>query len=150
MPKRGLVEIEDAILAALAPLAGTHGVRRIAPYGGEMDPDKLAQAMVNVPAVLVAYDGSSITDHGSRSMARMAWTVVIGMRNPADLVKAKRGDEAFPGVYAILDGVRQALEGKQLFPELLPAVAVGDASYLQGNGYVIHLDSYEITQAYLK
>lgn len=150
MPKRSLTEIEDAILAALEPVKASHGVKRIAPYGGELEPEKVAQAMTQSPSLLLTYDGSENSAHGARVMAAMSWTVIIGVRHASDLAKAKRGDATASGVYALLDAVRARLEGVQLLPELLPAEAAGDVSLIQVGGLVVHLDHYQITQACLK
>ncbi|GAB6035443.1 hypothetical protein JCM15519_38750 [Fundidesulfovibrio butyratiphilus] len=150
MAKRSLHEVEDAILAALSPLKAALGVRLVAPYGGELEPDQIAQAMATFPALLVIYAGSTTESHGSRSEASMTWTIVIGDKYQGDLVKARRGDATTPGVYRLLDAVRQALEGKQLLPELLPAESLGDWSLLQAGGVAVHADQYRIPQPYFK
>lgn len=150
MAKRGLTEIEDAILVALEPLRQSHQVRLLAPYGGELEPDQVRRVLAQTPALLLAYDGAEVVEHGSRSMQSMQWAVIVAERHAADLVAARRGDASTPGVYALLDAVVDILEGRQLLPGLLPATALGDRALMLGGGIAAYVAGFQIVQPYLK
>lgn len=151
MADRTVTEIEDAILAALAPLAASHGVRQTAPYNGEMDLEKFQGAVQQWPAVLVHYTGSSFEDRGRRRAEYMEFVVFVCSRHGGDQALARRGDSTTPGSYALLKGVADLLEGRRVIvaDDVFPCVRLGQQSEIQGRGLSVYSARYVIETVYL-
>lgn len=150
MPRRTLTEIEDAIVAALAPLKASHKVKTVAPYGGELDADNIRQAVSAWPALLVSYQGRSVEDRGERKIETLRFVVVTGDLHANDQAKARRGGLAVnPGTYALLQATNAILEGLQLLPELMHAESAGDSSAVQAAGLSLYANRFTVRQPYL-
>lgn len=150
MADRTVTEIEDAILAALAPLADSHGVRMVAPYNGEMDLEKFEAAVQQWPAVLVHYTGSSFDDSGPRRAEYMEFVVFCCAQHGGEQSLARRGDATTSGSYALLKGVADLLEGRKVIPagDVFPCVRVGQQSEIQGRGLSVYSARYVIETVY--
>lgn len=145
-----VTEIEDAILAALEPLKASHGVRTLAGYDMELeDPEAWRKLGVKFPAVFALYVETDDRDLGQRLLAMH--TFQIGMADRALRPgQARRGGTGGGGAYGLIPAVQQALGGKILLPDLLPAmrrrvnlaaaaegVAMYAATYIIGQGYLV-------------
>lgn len=151
MAKRPIVQIEDAILAALAPLAASHKVRAIEPYNGELDLDKFVAAVQQCPAVLVHYTGSTPEDRGQRRAEYLEFVIFVVDRHEADQSQARRGGTTNPGSYALLDGVADLLEGRRVIAadDVFPCVRVSQQSEIQGRAVSVYSARYVIETVYL-
>lgn len=150
MADRTITEIEDAVLAKLAPLADSHGVRAIEPYNGEMDLDKFEAAVQQWPAVLVHYTGSSFEDRGQRRAEYLEFMAFCCARHAADQALARRGDATTSGSYALLKGVADLLEGRRVIAadDVFPCLRVGQQSEIQGRGLSVYSARYIIETVY--
>ena len=151
MPRLPLFQIEQALLAKLAPLKTSLGVRQLGPYAGDVTPEEIGKVVQNWPAVLVMYMGKTIEDLGVRKIAHMVWAVVACDRNPNNPALARQGGANNPGTYAMLDACEDLLDNKEITvgDALFPVLATDDASEFQGNGISIYSAMYEIKQGYL-
>lgn len=151
MAKRPIVQIEDAILAALAPLVASHGVRAVETYNGELDVDRFTAAVQQWPAVLVHYTGSSVEDRGQRRAEFLEFVVFACDRHEADQSQARRGGPTNPGSYALLDGVADLLEGRRVIAadDVFPCVRVSQQSEIQGRAVSVYSARYAIETVYL-
>lgn len=116
-----VAQIENAVVAALkAAATGFAGLPQgsIESYGGQLD-DETFEWVRSLPAVWVVFSGvpGKPARHGT---ARDKWlftgtfTVFCGQRNLADNKRLRQGDAKNPGVYALLQLVREALLGQDL------------------------------------
>lgn len=144
-----IMAVEDAILAALAPLRASHGVRQVEPYGGDLDPERLAAAVQQWPALLTFYVGGPRADLGQRRIETMGFVVLVCAKHAGDQAKARRGGSGGPGSYQLLRAASAVLEGKILLPGVFPVAVSGVASELQGGGMSVYSLQIEIDQPYL-
>lgn len=149
MPKTTILEVEDAILAALEPLKAEAGVRQIAPYSGDLEPDKFAETVQSWPSLLIFYGGATIEDHGQRKIEVQRWVVFVCSQYGDDLALARRGVAGRPGAYGLLEAVREKLEDITVAAGLMPAKLLGQSSEVQGKGMAIYSAQFEISVPYL-
>jgi phage gp37-like protein len=151
MPDRTITEIEDALLAKLAPLAGSHGVRQIAPYNGDLDPERFAAAVQQWPAVLVYYAGSGVEEDGQRRGESMEFAIFCCDKHASDQAQARRGGATNPGSYVLLSAVASLLEGKRVIAadDVFPAALLAQQSEIQGKGLSVYSARYLIKTVYL-
>jgi len=154
-------QIEDAIIAALAPLkvgyAAEEGdpaiygtIRTIKSYQSELDTEEeLARAVRLFPALLVMYGGSVYGEHGGRKIETMAYIIFACDRNLRAEAEARRGGSGNPGTYAMLNGVRDLLAGKQLGLNIYPLKPIREAAEFKVGAVSIYSAEYETAQALL-
>ena len=155
-------QIEDGFVAALAPLkigytpvgeadpAVWRTVRTIKTYQGELDDeDSISRAIRLMPAILVVYRHSVYASHGARKMEKMTFTVFFCDKNLRQESEVRRGGTDNPGVYAMMDGSRDRLYGKQLGLEISPLEAIRQGALWFGGGISIYSADYETAQALL-
>lgn len=114
MAALSIKEVEDAIISALQPLKGSLGVRTIKSYGGELETEDQARAIKLFPAIYVVYGGSEYDEHGPRKVERMSFNLLACDRSLRSEAEARRGGAVNPGVYAMLDAMRDRLYGSAL------------------------------------
>jgi phage gp37-like protein len=151
MADRTVTEIEDAMLAALAPLAAhPHAVRMIEAYNGEMDLDRFEAAVQQWPAVLVHYTGSSFEDRGVRRAEYLEFVVFACDRHEIDQAQARRGGPTNPGSYALLAAVADLLEGRRVIAadDVFPCVRLAQQSEIQGRCLSVYSARYLIETVY--
>ncbi len=110
-------EIEDALIAVLAPLHSDQGgdVRKIAGYQGELDSENLTQFVIQFPAILVAFAGSAYKmDAYPYMIEELTYTILIADRNMRGNEAARKGAPRTVGTYTLMRQVRQLLHGKRL------------------------------------
>jgi len=151
MPGRTIVDIEDALLATLAPLKTAPGVRQLGPYNGDLDPERFTAAIQQWPAVLCFYTGSTFEDHGQRRAETMEWMLFCCARHEADQAQARRGGATTPGTYALLTAVAGLLEGKRVIAadDVFPCQRIAQQSEIQGKGLSVYSARYAIKTVYL-
>ena len=154
-------QIEDAIIAALAPLKVDYApgegdpaiyatVKTIKSYQAELDSeDDIARAARLFPAVIVVYMGSTYIDHGSRKIETLQYELFVCDKNLRLEAEARRGGNANPGTYAMLHGVRDLLYGKQLGKEIYPFKLNRETPVFLGMGLSIYGAAYETSQTLL-
>jgi phage gp37-like protein len=154
--------IEDAILTALAPLgigytpvgendpAIWRTVRAIKTYQGELDDEEaVARAARLFPAIVVVYGGAAYANHGARKVETLRFVLFVLDKNVRQEAEARRGGAGNPGCYAILDGARDLLYGKQLGLDILPLEAIREDAVWFGRGVSGYSAEYETGQALL-
>jgi phage gp37-like protein len=155
-------QIEDAIIAALAPLkvgytpvgesdpAVWRTCRTIKTYQGELDDeDAIARVIRLLPAVLTVYGGSGYAAHGARKIEKPTFTLFVCDKSLRSEAEARRGGAGNPGAYALLNGVRDLLYGEQLSLEIAPLELLRERPIWFGQGISIYSADYETTQALL-
>lgn len=141
-------QIEDAVIAALTPLKANLGVRTIKSYQAELDSEEdIARASRLFPAVIVVYGGSEYTSHGSRKVEKMRYSLFCCDKNLRAEDETRRGGAGNPGVYAMLNAVRDQLCGKQLGLEISPLELIRENADYLGQGLSVYSAEYETAQA---
>lgn len=145
-----ILEIEDALVAKLAGLADSHGVRQIEPYNGNLDPEAFESFIKQWPAVLPYYAGSSFEEAGRRRAETMTFAVFCCDRHN-DQAQARRGSPVNPGSYTLLDAVADLLEGQRVLAvdEVYPCERLTQQSEIQGKGLSVYSARYAIKTVYL-
>lgn len=157
--------IEDAIMARLAPLrtgyegdvpetgpvveaAGT--VRTIKTYQGELDSEEaIARATRLFPAIIVMYGGSEYDDHGARKIERATCVLFVCDKSLRTDDEARRGGEANPGAYTLLNAIRELLVNARLGLDIFPLELLRERPVWFGRGVSIYSAEYETAQALL-
>ncbi|MGC4076285.1 MAG: DUF1834 family protein [Rubrivivax sp.] len=120
-------QVEDAIVAALrAAATGFSGLRpaAIESYGGQLD-DETFEWIRTLPGMWVVFSGvpskpTRIDTARNKWLYPATFTVFCGQRNLAGNRRLRHGDAHNPGVYALLQIVREALLGQDLGLEIDP------------------------------
>ncbi|MGD9610461.1 MAG: phage protein Gp37 [Desulfovibrionaceae bacterium] len=151
MADRTITEIEDAVLAKLAGLTASHGVRQVGPYNGDLDLERFQAAVQQWPAVLAYYSGSSFEDHGQRRAEIMEFVIFTCERHASDQSQARRGGPTNPGSYALLKAVADLLEGSCVIAagDVFPCERLAQQSEIQGQGLSVYSARYAIKTVYL-
>ncbi|MDF1592592.1 MAG: DUF1834 family protein [Desulfobacterales bacterium] len=142
-------QIEDAIIAAVNSLSASLGLRTIKSYQGELEEDDIKKLIALFPAIYVVYGGSEYKEHGARKIEFMKYHLFLCDKNLRSEEEARRGGAGNPGTYAMLDGIRDKLYGKQLSLDIYPLRLVSQATVWFGNGISIYAAEYETAQALL-
>ena len=144
-----ITQIEDAILAALAPLKVSHGVRTLDSYDLRLeDPEAWKKLAIKFPAIFVLFGDLDDKDLGQRQMEMQRFQ--IGMAESSLRAgEARRGGLQVEGAYGLIQGVQDSLAGKILLPNLLPAMRKGVQRALIADGVAMYVATYTIGQGYL-
>ena len=144
-------QVEDAIISALEPLKASLGVRTIKTYGGELETEDEVKAITLFPAVYVVYGGSEYEEHGSRKVERMTFHILACDRSLRSEAEARRGGTGNPGVYAMLEAVRNVLYGETLGlgSETFPFRLIRQAAIWFSATTCIYGAEYETAQQHL-
>lgn len=118
-------EIENAVLAALEPLK-LEGIRTIEPYGGQLDSQneiELMAAQMDVfPFIYCMAGGLESAQVNLADEIGSTVVLVIADRNQRGADYAVRGDSSSPGVYRILERVKQLLNRQMVITGWKPLV----------------------------
>ena len=157
-----LEQIEDAIIAQLAPLKVGHTpvgeadpavwrtVRTIKTYQGELDDEEtIARATRLFPAILVMYLGSDYDEHGARKIERPTFVLFVCDRSLRSEEEARRGGTENPGTYAMLNGMRDLLYDSRLSKDIFPMSLRQERPVWFSKGVSIYSAEYETAQALL-
>ena len=153
--------IEDAFIIALGPLKVGYEkqdgdpaiyatVRTIKSYQDELDSEEsLALAVRLFPAILVVYAGSVYAPHGDRKIEKMTYSVFVCDKSLRSEGEARRGGAGNPGTYAMLNGARDLLYGKQLSLQIGPLELIREGKVWKDKGISVYSAEYETDQALL-
>ncbi len=143
-------QIEDAIIAALAPLKVSLGIREIKSYQGELEEADLKKMAGNFPAIYVVYGSSGYVAHGARKQEKMGFELFVCDKTLRVEAEARRGGAKNPGTYRMLRECRSLITGKNLgLAELTPIEIQHDTPVWFGGGVSIYAQGYETAQAHL-
>lgn len=143
-------DVEDTIITAMDPLRATLGVKTIKSYEGELSSEEeIIKASPIFPAIFVVYGGSEYEDYGYRKTERMTFVVFVCDRSLRPGDEARRGGKTNPGVYAMLDGIRDLLFGNRFGTDLFPFSLGRQTPEYSGRGISIYSAEYKTTQALL-
>lgn len=139
-------QLEDAALAALAPLKTALGVRSLEPYAGQLEADKIHIVTTRFPCVYVIADGLKTIRRNDTEECCLTLSLLLGDKNYRSNRSAARGDTSAPGVYRMLKAVRDALHRKKLLSGWSPAVLTSEKPqvYQPGNGLCLYTAEYEV------
>lgn len=144
-----ITQLEDAIISALEALKTSHGVRAVKTYGSELDEGDIKKTAAQVPAVYLVYGGSDYAAHGGRKVEQPRFHVLVLDKSLRAEEEARRGGAQNPGVYALLNAVRDVLCGKQLGLEIGPFELIGEEPVFIGDGLALYGAQYKTWQAHL-
>lgn len=115
--------IEDETIKALAPLKA-EGLKTLAAYSGELDvdQDELVKMTGRFPCIYVAAGGLSSETENRTDTLECSVVLVIGDKNPRGAESAARGDFASPGVYSLLEKVKEKLHQQRIVPGWMPLI----------------------------
>jgi phage gp37-like protein len=142
-------QIEDALMLAVSTLKTSLNVRDIKTYQGELDENDLSRITARLPAIYVIYGGSGYAKHGRRKIERMSWWFFVCDAGVRDEAEARRGGNRNPGTYAMLDGIRDLVYGRQLSMEITPFEMGRTTPVYHGKGISIYGAEYTTEQAHL-
>ncbi|MDA3832601.1 MAG: DUF1834 family protein [Spirochaetales bacterium] len=142
-------QIEDAIITAVDGLKASQGVRTIKSYQGELEESDIKRLIALFPAIYVVYGGSTYAEHGARKIEKMTYHLFVCDKNLRAEDEARRGGTQNVGTYAMLDGVRDLLYGKQLSLEINPLALIRQTPVWFGGGISVYAAEYETSQSLL-
>ncbi|MHB1059818.1 MAG: phage protein Gp37 [Rhodanobacter sp.] len=143
-------QIEDAIIAVLAPLKASLWVREIKSYQGELEEADLKKMAGKFPAIYVVYGSSGYVAHGARKQEKMGFELFVCDKSLRGEEEARRGSGANPGTYRMLRECRSLITGNNLgLAELTPFEIKHDTPVWFGGGVSIYAQGYETVQAHL-
>ncbi|WP_027360388.1 phage protein Gp37 [Desulforegula conservatrix] len=115
--------IEDKVLEALAPLKAS-GVRNLDAYGGQLDTEgDLADMVARLDLFPCVYVVASALSSESRNLSdeiAASVALVVADQNSRGAEFAMRGDTRSPGVYSLLEQVKESLHRKNVIPGWKP------------------------------
>lgn len=114
-------QLEDAVIAALKPLTEI-GLKTLETYSGQLDVDDIETVTFQFPCVYVVVPGLSLIDANRYDKYRMELTLIIGDRNVRGSAAAARGDASSPGVYSLLEAVRNKLHKQKILKTWTPLI----------------------------
>lgn len=145
--------IEDAVIAALAPLKASLGVREIKSYQGDLDAvsdEEIKKMVARWPAIYVVYGGSGYGAHGARKTETPGLTLFVCDRSLRGEEEARRGGATNPGTYRLLRECRARLTGKNLgLADLAPLEILRDIPVWFRSGASVYAQDYECAQSHL-
>lgn len=104
-------QIEDAALAALAPMDDTHNIRTRESYGGQFNENDIWQTVIQFPAVMVFASGFESVQ--VNQIDRQAWELIVYVaeQNSRGDSAARRGDtgSTHPGAFSLVEAARAKL-----------------------------------------
>jgi phage gp37-like protein len=125
-------------------------MRTIKSYQAEItDEESIARAVRLFPAILCVYGGSKYASHGSRRIEEMHFLLFAADKNLRTEEAGRRGGPANPGAYAILNGIRDLLYGKQLGLKIYPIELLQEDPVYLGSGISVYSAEYATSQALL-
>lgn len=142
---RGIRELEDAILALLAPLKAQFPRLVLDTYAQDLDAEDAQRLAGRAPALLVVYSGSRESGPGQRRAEALTWTVFVLARSWRD-GEERRGGPDQPGAYALLDALRAALAGRQPFEDAGALALERQQAVVFAQGLVVYAAAYGLTQ----
>ena len=143
-------QIEDTVITALAPLKISLDVRSIKSYQGELESENEISRIVGLfPAIYVVYGGSGYDEHGARKIERMSFHIIACDRSLRSETEARRGGAMNPGIYAMLDGIRDILYGEALSMEIFPFSLIRQEPVWFGKGFSLYAAEYQTAHALL-
>lgn len=149
MPTYSVTQIEDAFLAALAPLKVSHGVKTLESYDLRLeDPEAWKKIAIQFPAVFVLFQSLDDKDLGQRQLEAQRFQIGMADRS-LRRGEARRGGASAGGAYGLIQGVQDALAGKILLPDLLPVMRRGVQQAIIADGVAMYVATYTIGQGYL-
>lgn len=118
-------QLEDAVIARIqqASDANTLGYRfkHVDSYGGEFDDESFFAQFRQFPAAWVTVGGDKPKRIGARSyLCAVKLAVMVGARNVRGERHTRRGAVGEPGVYQMLQDVRDLLDGQKLALPIRP------------------------------
>jgi len=144
-----LTQLEDAILAALAPLKTAHGVKTLESYDLQLeDPEAWKKLAIQFPAIFVLFGSMDNRDLGQRQLEMNSFQIGMADRSLRK-GEARRGGATVGGAYGLISGVRGVLAGKILLPGLLPAMPRSVRQAVITDGVAMYVATYTIGQGYL-
>lgn len=149
MPDYTVTQIEDAIIAALKPLKTSHGVKAVESYDLALEnPEAWKKLALKFPAIFVLYADTDDKDLGQRQLELLSFQIGMADRSLRK-GEARRGGAVVGGAYGLIQGVKDALAGKILLPDLLPAMRRGVRQAVIADGVAMYVATYTIGQGYL-
>ena len=143
-------QIEDAIISALTPLKTSLNIRVIKSYQSELENENDLNRMISLfPAIYIVYGGSDYDEHGARKIERMTYHIIVCDRSLRSADEARHGGTENPGVYAMLNEIRDILFGEMLSLEIFPLNLVRQMPVWFGKGISIYSAEYQTAQALL-
>lgn len=139
-------QLEDAALAALAPLEAGIGVRTIEAYAGQLETEKVSMITTRFPCYYVIADGLGNSRSNNMDDSRLALMLLVGDKNYRSNAAAARGNATRPGVYAMLEAARGVLHRKKILTAWAPACLVSEEPqvYDPKNGLCLYTAVYEL------
>lgn len=117
------MEVEDALVARLRPLAEELGVKSVASFQGQPDREAWSRLRRGVPAVLVLYAGSpEFTPSGHRLEERMDFEIYVMDKSYRSETNGQKPEPGHPGTYALLAAARERLLGVPPLPGMGPCL----------------------------
>lgn len=135
-----LTAIEDAVVARLAPLKSTHGLRTLGAYAGELTPRELDRVTPHFPAVWVVVTDIDYEDLGMMTMQVVQFGLLIAHRS------LRSDAEAKSGAYPLLEAARTTLLGATLLPGLTPVLIRYETVEMQTRGVCVYSALYSVSQ----
>lgn len=144
-----VTEIEDAILSALEPLRASHGLKTLESYDLRLEDPAAWKALgIRFPAVFVLFADLDDKDLGQRQLALNSFQIGMAAQSLRK-GEARRGGAHAGGAYGLIQGVQNALGGKILLPDLMPAMRRGVRQAIIADGVAMYVATYTIGQGYL-
>lgn len=143
-----IATLMDSLLELLRPLKDIYPRLTVRDYQEELDIEDAKRLAGLAPALLAVYAGSSEAGQGQRRAEAMSFSVVVLAKSYRE-GEARRGGPDQPGAYALLDSVRTALSGRQLFPDVGPLARTRQGALAFGSGLAVYAATYTLTQYHL-
>ena len=138
-------EVENAALIALRSITNI-SIRTIEAYAGQLEGTELSKITVRFPCVYVVADGMRVDRKNGIDECTITLLLLCGDKNFRSNAAAARGGGNNPGVYAMLESVREALHRKKMLAGWSPAYLTSEETkiYDISNSMCLYSAMYEI------
>ncbi len=145
-----VAQVEDAIVQAISQSQMSSYLKTLRTYQGDFE-KAVEGLIVKFPCVLVVFTESRY-DKSTHPVyvydVSMEFTFLLADANLRGEEERRRGDAQNPGLYRMLDDLREVLAGKTLGLKIDPIEIVSERALLVTHRFSVYEATYRISQTY--
>ena len=130
-------EFESIETSVITKLEAIEGLKTISSYSGQLNVDEIERITFQFPCIYVVANTLKQTDFNRVSKYEIDFSLIVGDRNVRGSKASARGDTSSPGVYGLLENIRELIHNKKMMAGWSPAKLIDEHP-------IIYLPEYHI------